>query len=1049
METKPIIIFISYSHENEIWLTQYLDSRKNVKNPKYLLDFWERSLNSKGVKFWYDRDEKQGIRGGDRWRTRIFEEIDNADIAILLITQDFVISPFIRDEELPKILSRSKEGRMEILPILLEPARLKDLDINNTFQITPGRPTPLCEYLETSESEWKKVRIEIIEAIENAIDRVLRKRNTTGSKQLFPDEHIKNDPDGSKEPDDEIRPDAVISETTSRSESSKDSLGSEVKITSTEVEKSGYIELPVQKEILKPSPPPLPVPAEPTVTKPTPPDSKKYMLIKDISGTETRLSEFGIVYNPYGKSTLEAASRDALNFEVGKAKKLIPWTRIKSVVIGNQNLAQVYLHDGEKLENVKLQYGTLVGTDSHGAGFVLQFGTWREIILPEIPEPVHIPKIQEKEMSLLIKDVTGTETKLLEFGIVYNSFTGNTLESSLRDMLIVEHSAGKKNIPWKNIENIVVQSPDDSIIKLNDGEMLNHVKLHEGQMIGIDESGFKVFLPVKEWKAVSIHRNTGDSGGSVSSGKPKDETGTSGESPDGKLSHTRKESNSYSPVIAVMVEDSTGVKTVLTEFGIVTPGSYARLEHASRDYFGICFGQGTKAVPWGTIKSVNVQSPENATIQLSDEKILKNVKPIAYCLVGKDENEFHFVFDFKDQLTITPLRETSVTNIEELVRDIPVLSRRADGPAYKNELTLEPGNKEYIVTLSKYYYNDITLSHTFRLPGPHSFISHDGFVELKAGGNFSIDRFPHETAKAIALKLNQLNELLSEKNEEKSRPASDKKPEEEKLEVEPSVTGSEVIIRQDKNQRTGENNLVINEKDGTKLVLIPEGKFWAGSRREEEGGRPFLVNLPAFYMAVFHVTNKQYSQFLNEADPGQKDLDKWIKLDSKSTIRMVGSGFEILDNKEDHPVIGVSWYGAKAYCEWAGLRLPNELEWEKGARGNGGSEYPWGQEFDQAKCRCLSKDTCSVHSYKEGISPWGLYHMIGNAKQWCEDEYDEDTYNRYRNGDFSIAKGMYKVYRGCSWDENNTDNLRCGKRNHTYPDDTTYSKLGFRCAKDM
>ena len=243
--------------------------------------------------------------------------------------------------------------------------------------------------------------------------------------------------------------------------------------------------------------------------------------------------------------------------------------------------------------------------------------------------------------------------------------------------------------------------------------------------------------------------------------------------------------------------------------------------------------------------------------------------------------------------------------------------------------------------------------------------------------------------------------------------------------------------------------MVINEKDGTKLVLIPEGEFWAGSRREGEGGRPFLVNLPSFYMAILPVTNKQYNQFLNEADPGQKDLDKWIKLDSKSTIRMAGGGFEILNNKDDHPVVGVSWYGANAYCEWAGLRLPTELEWEKGARGNDGIEYPWGKEFDQAKCRCLSKDSCSVYSYEEGISPWGLYHMIGNAKQWCADEYDEDAYNRYRNGDFSIPKGMNKVYRGCSWDENNAHYLRSSKRKSTYPSDTTYSKLGFRCAKDV
>lgn len=508
------------------------------------------------------------------------------------------------------------------------------------------------------------------------------------------------------------------------------------------------------------------------------------------------------------------------------------------------------------------------------------------------------------------------------------------------------------------------------------------------------------------------------------------------------------DSGKYYPVIGVSVEDSAGTKTRLTEFGI-RGDSYAQLAGAERDVISVGMGQGIRPIPWGLIETVYIRNRDDATVKQCDGKLLDHVKLINLSLVGKDEYDFTFVFEFKNAFTITPLRDTTVPVIEELVRDIPVLSRRADGPAYKNALTLEPDDEGYQVTLTKYLYNDITLSHTFRLPGPHSFTSHDGFVELKVGGNFSMDGFPHETATAIALKLNQLNKLLSQENERKSKPLSDEKSKEKKQDVEPFLPGSEVVTRQDKNQGIRGNDLVINEKDGTELVLIPEGKFWAGSRREGEGGRPFLVNLPAFYMAIYPVTNKQYKQFLKEADPGQKDLDKWIKLDSKSIIRMVGNEFEILDNKDEHPVIGVSWYGANAYCEWASLRLPTELEWEKGARGNDGSEYPWGQEFDQAKCRCLSKETCSVYSYKEGISPWGLYHMIGNVKQWCDDDYYEDAYTRYRNGDFSIPKGMYKVYRGCSWDENNSDYLRSGKRNHTYPDDTTYSKLGFRCAKDI
>ena len=175
MNANTIKIFISYSHENDIWLTEYLDTRE-TKNPKYLLGFWRRSLRGKNVEFWYDREENRGIRGGDQWRERIFEEIDKADIAILLITEDFIISPFIIDEELPYIINRYKQGKVEILPILLEPARWQVLEIFKAYQLIPGKPTPLIRYLEASEHDWKNVRIEVLEAIENVIVKVEGKR---------------------------------------------------------------------------------------------------------------------------------------------------------------------------------------------------------------------------------------------------------------------------------------------------------------------------------------------------------------------------------------------------------------------------------------------------------------------------------------------------------------------------------------------------------------------------------------------------------------------------------------------------------------------------------------------------------------------------------------------------------------------------------------------------------------------------------------------------------------------------------------------------------
>jgi serine/threonine-protein kinase len=146
--------------------------------------------------------------------------------------------------------------------------------------------------------------------------------------------------------------------------------------------------------------------------------------------------------------------------------------------------------------------------------------------------------------------------------------------------------------------------------------------------------------------------------------------------------------------------------------------------------------------------------------------------------------------------------------------------------------------------------------------------------------------------------------------------------------------------------------LIENAKDGTLLALIPEGEFLAGGPGDESGGKPFPVRLPAYYLARHPVTNGQYQRFKRD----------WARDD-------------------DHPVVGVNWEEAQGYCEWAGLRLPSELEWEKGARGVDGREYPWGEEWDTAKCRNAynrgSEETCGVWKYKAGCSPWGMYQMAG------------------------------------------------------------------------
>lgn len=167
------------------------------------------------------------------------------------------------------------------------------------------------------------------------------------------------------------------------------------------------------------------------------------------------------------------------------------------------------------------------------------------------------------------------------------------------------------------------------------------------------------------------------------------------------------------------------------------------------------------------------------------------------------------------------------------------------------------------------------------------------------------------------------------------------------------------------------------------MLWVPPGTFTMGTDHggEEDEHPAHPVTLSGFWLDRTAVTNEAYAACVHAGachPPGPRD-PKYAP--------------------PNHPVDAVSWDDAKAYCAWAGKRLPREAEYERAMRDDDGRMYAWGNDLPTPERTTFGRSlefgsTDDVGTHPAGRGPYGHDDLAGNVWQWCEDEYDPYAYRR-------------------------------------------------------
>jgi formylglycine-generating enzyme required for sulfatase activity len=195
---------------------------------------------------------------------------------------------------------------------------------------------------------------------------------------------------------------------------------------------------------------------------------------------------------------------------------------------------------------------------------------------------------------------------------------------------------------------------------------------------------------------------------------------------------------------------------------------------------------------------------------------------------------------------------------------------------------------------------------------------------------------------------------------------------------------------------------------GSSMITIPEGPFTMGQGEKPPHGPERRLFLGPFQIDPNEVTNEDFKAQYPD--------------------------YHFREGAARHPITKVTWHQAKEYCEAVGGRLPTEPEWEKAARGERGSIYPWGNRKLRKKPHPFYSGVVKKNAgtNKKDVSSYGIHDMAGSVWEWTAD-----------------AEGQLKIIRGGLWNHHLDFEYSKTFERATIPPGERLNFLGFRCVRSM